>query len=252
MLGIIGGSGFGEFPGLALESSEPINTRWGKSSAPVRVGRLGAQRVAFLARHGDGHVLPPHRINYRANIASLEAVGVKQIVAVAAVGGIAPDCQSGCLVLPDQLIDYTEGRAHTFFDGEDGKVVHVDFTQPYDQALRERLIQAAARVSEPLFVGGTYGCTNGPRLETAAEIRRLARDGCTVVGMTGMPEAVLARELGLPYASLCVVANAAAGLGAEPLSMDAILAVLRTAMSRAVRVLVQVVKDEPLCAAAGR
>jgi purine nucleoside phosphorylase len=210
----------------------------------VRVGKFGSQRVAFLARHGDGHVLPPHRINYRANIASLDALGVTHVVALAAVGGIAPDCAAGSLVLPDQLIDYTEGRSRSFFEGDDGRVVHVDFTQPYDLSLREGLKRAAARVSEPVVFGGTYGCTNGPRLETAAEIRRMARDGCTVVGMTGMPEAALARERGLSYASLCVVANAAAGLGDEPLTMDAILAVLRNAMGKAMRVLVQFMDDE--------
>jgi 5'-methylthioadenosine phosphorylase len=187
----------------------------------------------FIARHGHGHTIPPHRVNYRANLWAVRERGADAVIAVASVGGIGA-CRPGDLVLPDQLIDYTSGRATTFFDGGDSHVVHVDFTHPYTPELRHRCLCAARAAGIPLKDGGVYGAVNGPRLETAAEIDRLERDGATLVGMTGMPEAVLARELGLPYAVICVVVNHAAGRGdsAEQISMEGIAKVLEAAMDR--------------------
>lgn len=220
-LGIIGGSGFQSLPGLLIHSAAPVQTPWGTTAAPVQQGTLAGLPVLFLARHGAGHRLPPHLINYRANIAALAAAGATRIVALAAVGGIGAAFGPGVIAVPDQLIDYTHGRAATFHEGDDG-VRHVDFTWPYDCDLRRALLAAAARAGVPVQDGGTYGVTQGPRLETAAEIRRLARDGCDLVGMTAMPEAVLARERGLPYATLAFVVNRAAGLAAEEITMAGI------------------------------
>ncbi|MEI7447011.1 MAG: S-methyl-5'-thioinosine phosphorylase, partial [Burkholderiales bacterium] len=201
-----------------------------------------------------GHTIPPHQINYRANLWALHHVGATSVLAVATVGGIRADCGPGVLAVPDQIVDYTHGRKSTFFEGPDSPVTHVDFTRPYDEALRERLLRAAASAGEPIVAGGTYGCTQGPRLETAAEIRRLERDGCDLVGMTGMPEAVLARELGLPYAVLAVVANHAAGLGDSraAISMEAMGAVMDAAMVRARRVLAAALREAPAAAGTPR
>jgi 5'-deoxy-5'-methylthioadenosine phosphorylase len=233
MLAIIGGSGLYRLDELGEPARLTIETPWGAPSDTLTRGFWGAREVLFIARHAQDHRVPPHRINYRANIWALREAGASQIVAVAAVGGIAPECSPGTLVVPDQLIDYTSGREATFFDGTENGVVHVDFTEPYDAELRASLASGARRLGLPLIAGGVYGCTNGPRLETAAEIGRMARDGCTLVGMTGMPEAALARELALPYACLAVVANAAAGLASssESVSIDAIMATLARSMT---------------------
>jgi 5'-methylthioadenosine phosphorylase len=213
MLAIVGGSGLTSFPDLQIERREVIRTPFGEPSGPVTFGRLGSGHVVFLPRHGYGHTIPPHNINYRANIWALQHLGVEGIIAVAAVGGIRADLAPGCLVLPDQVLDYTWGRASTYFDSPDMPVTHIDFTRPFDESLRGRLKGAAIQVGESLVDGGCYACTQGPRLETAAEINRLERDGAQVVGMTLMPEASLARELEVPYAALAVVANHAAGRG---------------------------------------
>lgn len=241
---IIGGTGLARIAELEVERREVVRTPFGDPSCALSFGRIAGAQVVFLARHGYGHTLPPHRINYRANLWALHHVGVTRVTAVASVGGIGPGFGPGTLALPEQLIDYTHGRASTYFEGDESAVTHVDFTQPYDARLRARLRAAAAAVGEPLHDGGVYGCTQGPRLETAAEIRRMARDGCDLVGMTGMPEAVLARELELPYATLAVVVNHAAGLGdsGEQISMDAWRVVLDTAMVRVRHILVQSLK----------
>ena len=196
-------------------------------------GEIAGRPVAFLPRHGRKHHLAPHRINYRANLWALKDRGATAVVAVASVGAICR-CAPGDLVVPHQLIDYTSGREHTFFDGGDQQVVHVDFTQPYSTEFRARLLAAAKEANLAVVDGGVYGAVCGPRLETAAEIDRMERDGATLVGMTGMPEATLARELGLPYAAICVVVNHAAGRGdsAEEISMERIAKVLETAMDR--------------------
>lgn len=234
MLAIIGGSGLAGLTDLSDTRRRVVRTPYGDPSCALTFGRIGSTDIAFLARHGYGHTLAPHEINYRANIWALREVGVERIIAVATVGGIREDLGPGELIVPDQIIDYTHGRQATYFEGTDAAVIHADFTEPYDAGLRGLLLEAARRVGESVHDGGCYGCTQGPRLETAAEIRRMARDGCDLVGMTGMPEALLARELGLQYACLAVVANHAAGLGSsrEQISMEGIRAVLDTAIGR--------------------
>jgi 5'-methylthioinosine phosphorylase len=239
MLAIIGGSGLTRLSTLSVGHREVVRTPYGEPSASLAFGRIAGRDVVFLARHGHGHTIPPHRVNYRANLWALSERKVDAILAVASVGSIAAAHAPGDLVLPHQLIDYTRGRENTFFDGSDRRVVHIDFTHPYTPALRARCIAAAVAAGIPLHDGGTYAAVSGPRLETAAEIDRLERDGATLVGMTGMPEAGLARERGLDYAAIAVVVNHAAGRGesAETVSMQKIAVVLETAMDR-VKVLI--------------
>ncbi|MEI2429118.1 S-methyl-5'-thioinosine phosphorylase [Lysobacter yananisis] len=220
-LAVIGGTGLYRIAELQdVESHLPV-TRYGAPSGPVRIGRLGERRVAFLARHGEGHSLPPHQINYRANLAALQALGATRVLALNTVGGITERFGPRVLGCPDQLIDYTWGRISTICEvaseGSGGtEVLHVDFGEPYTRALRAAVLAAAQRAGVALVDGGCYGATQGPRLETRAEIARMRRDGCDLVGMTGMPEAGLARELGLDYACLAIVANWAAGAGPDP------------------------------------
>lgn len=246
MYAIIGGSGLAKLSDLVLDRREVVRTPFGDPSCALSFGTIQGVDVVFLARHGYGHTIAPHQINYRANIWALHHVGATALIAVATVGGIHESCGPGALVVPDQLIDYTNGRKNTFFEGPDSPVTHVDFTRPYSDALRARLLRAAASIGEPLADGGCYGVVQGPRLETAAEIRRMERDGCDLVGMTGMPEAVLARELELPYVSLAVVANHAAGLGdsRQAISMEAMGAVMDAAMIRVRRILAACLSDE--------
>lgn len=212
-LAIIGGTGVYRLASLEGSAAVQGDTPYGAPSGPVRVGQLAGRRVAFLARHGEGHSLPPHRVNYRANLWQLKSLGAQRVLAINTVGGITDRFGPRVLALPDQLIDYTWGRTSSFWDGEGGEVLHVDFGDPYTASLRQALREAASRSGTALVDGGCYGATQGPRLETRAEIARLRRDGCDLVGMTGMPEAGLARELGLDYACLAVVANWAAGCG---------------------------------------
>lgn len=232
MLAFIGGTGLTRMRELDITDRLHIDTPWGKPSAPVVKGELSGQPVLFLARHGDPHALLPHQVNYRANVAALKEAGATAIYAVNAVGGITPEADSGVVVVPEQIIDYTHGRDATFFDAGDGPVTHVDFSWPFDDALRQRAIAALKAVNAPLAANGCYGATQGPRLETAAEIARMERDGCTIVGMTGMPEAVLARELELPYAMLSLVVNPAAGKADTPITMEEIEAVIHHGMAR--------------------
>ncbi|MBB3343876.1 S-methyl-5'-thioinosine phosphorylase [Luteimonas sp. RC10] len=214
-LAVIGGTGLYALAELQdVEAHQPV-TRYGGLSGPVRIGTLDGRRVAFLARHGEGHSLPPHRINYRANLAALQALGASRVLALNTVGGITERFGPRVLACPDQLIDYTWGRVSTYCEEEGSEVLHVDFGDPYTPALRRAVVAAAGRAGVALVDGGCYGATQGPRLETRAEIARLRRDGCDLVGMTGMPEAGLARELGLDYACLAIVANWAAGAGPE-------------------------------------
>jgi 5'-methylthioadenosine phosphorylase/5'-methylthioinosine phosphorylase len=238
-LAIIGGSGFGTLPGLEIRAQRRAETIYGATSAPVIEGRLSGLDLCFLARHGPEHSLPPHLINYRANIRALADLGVEAVVALGAVGGIGPHCPPGTLCVPDQLVDYTHGRAHTFFEGAESGVHHVDFTEPYARSLRHALLKAAAEAAVDVNAHGTYAVTQGPRLETAAEIRRLQRDGCELVGMTAMPEAALAREAGIRYASLAFVVNWAAGVGDSPgpITMDAIHDQIDACAARIARVL---------------
>jgi 5'-methylthioinosine phosphorylase len=236
---IIGGSGLAKLTALEAPRRQVMRTPYGEPSGALTFGRLAGVDVVFLARHGYGHRLAPHEINYRANIWALKDLQVDGVISVATVGGIRADLGPGVLVLPHQIIDYTHSRKSTYFEGSENPVIHVDFTIPYTAALRAGLLAAAARCGEPLIDGGVYACTQGPRLETAAEIERIARDGGHMVGMTGMPEAVLAREAGLAYATLGVVVNHAAGFGTskEAILLDELDRVMSVAVTRAVRIL---------------
>jgi len=239
MLAIIGGSGLTQLSNLDISHREVARTPYGEPSGALTYGRIAAQEVVFLARHGYGHTIPPHLVNYRANMWALSRVaGAKNIVSVASVGGIRADLGPGVVAIPHQIIDYTWGRHVTYSDSGDKPVVHIDFTEPYDQGLRARLLECAAQAGEAVVDGAVYATTQGPRLETAAEIVRLERDGADIVGMTGMPEACLAREVGVPYAAICVVANWAAGRGdsEHAISFDRIEEVLKESLGKARRI----------------
>jgi 5'-methylthioinosine phosphorylase len=231
MLAIIGGSGLTRLSTLAVAHREVVRTPYGEPSSALLFGQIAGRDAVFLARHGHGHTIPPHRVNYRANLWALRERGASAVLAVASVGAIR-GAQPGELWLPVQLIDYTHDRETTFFDGGDRRVVHVDFTHPYSAELRGKCLAAATAAGIVVHEGGVYGAVSGPRLETAAEIDRMERDGATLVGMTGMPEAALARELELPYAAIAVVVNHAAGRGdsTAQVSLAGIARVLETAM----------------------
>lgn len=239
-LAIIGGTGVYALAELTDVQTQLPETCYGSPSGPIRIGTLGRRRVAFLARHGESHSVPPHRINYRANLVALRMLGAQRVLALNTVGGITAQCCPRALVCPDQLIDYTWGRISTFGEEPGSEVLHVDFGDPYTQALRDEVIAATRRVDVAIVDGGCYGATQGPRLETKAEIARMRRDGCDLVGMTGMPEASLARELGLEYASLGIVANWAAGAGPDPdevITLADVLANVATATAQVGRLL---------------
>lgn len=239
MLAIIGGSGLTQLSSLDVSHREVVRTPYGEPSGALLFGRVQQFPVVFLARHGYGHTIPPHRVNYRANIWALKSAKVSRIVSVSSVGGIRADLVPGTLVVPHQIVDYTWGRRATFHEGLEEAVVHIDFTEPYDGALRAKLLQAARTQGEDLKDGAVYGAVQGPRLETAAEITRLERDGVDIVGMTGMPEAALAREVGIAYAAIAPVANFAAGRGdsQHAVRFDTIEAVLQDAMGRVRRII---------------
>ncbi len=239
MFAIIGGSGLAKLSALESARRRVMRTPYGEPSGALTFGTLAGREVVFLARHGYGHTIAPHEINYRANIWTLKELNVEGIFALASVGGIREDLGPGTLVVPDQILDNTHSRKATYFEGSGTPVTHVDFTQPYSSTLRARLLRAAAAIGESVTDGAVYACTQGPRLETAAEIDRLQRDGADLVGMTGMPEAVLAREVELDYASLAVVVNHAAGRGnsRERIEMSELEEVLGLTMVRAVRIL---------------
>jgi 5'-methylthioinosine phosphorylase len=235
-LAIIGGTGLYNFPGLQKVEKCIVETPWGAPSDAVALGELGGKRVAFLARHADGHSIPPHRINYRANVWALHSLGARRVLGINAVGGIRADMAPQVLAVPEQIIDYTHGRIASFCDADGAKVEHIDFSEPYSAGLCAKLLAAAKRAGIAVVDGGCYGATQGPRLETRAEIARMRRDGCDLVGMTGMPEAALARELKLEYACLAVVANWAAGCpqgdAAPEISLPEIFAHLTAAMAK--------------------
>ncbi len=220
MLAIIGGTGLNQLEGQVIHETKWFSTAYGDPSAAVQFGELSGQPIVFMARHGEPHKIAPHLINYRANIDALRQAGVTKIVAVNAVGGIAADFHPADIAVPDQIIDYTYGREHTFFDGDE--LEHVDFSFPYTSSLRKELVAAANSAGIEVISDGVYGATQGPRLETAAEIKRCKNDGCTMVGMTGMPEAVLAREAKLDYACLAISVNWAAGLTEHVITMEEI------------------------------
>ncbi len=241
---VIGGSGLYQLDdSFQIESAEILDTPYGPISAMLETGFWQGHRVVFLPRHGRSHAIPPHRINYRANLWALKSVGVTHIIAVNAVGGIHSEYGPRVMGLPDQIIDYTSNREHSFSDGELNELRHVDFTWPYSNDLRLAIMKAADNEGINLVRNGTYGCTNGPRLETAAEIRKMAGDGCDMVGMTGMPEAALARELDLEYASIALVVNWCAGLTDTEISMDDIKLVLERGI-KSIRQLIKATFDE--------
>ncbi len=240
-LAIIGGTGLDALEGLTITQRAVQRTPYGEPSSPFLFGNFFGQKVVFIARHGLQHDIPPHKINYRANIWALHDIGIKNIISVAAVGGISEESNAVHIVIPDQIIDYTWSREHTFYDGNEYGVEHIDFTEPYCAELRTELIKAARLAGIPICAHGTYGATQGPRLETSAEILRMERDGCSVVGMTGMPEAALARELSMRYATLNVVANRAAGKGDGEITLQDIHNNLTLGMAECLRLLERVI-----------
>lgn len=246
-LAIIGGTGLTSLKGLEITHREVMHTPYGEPSAPLMFGEMAGNEVLFLPRHGAGHTIPPHKINYRANIWALKESGVEQVIAVNAVGGIRADMTPGRLAVPDQIIDYTWSRINTYFEEGLSQVVHIDFTEPYCEVLRQVLLTCAAEVGLDVIGEGTYAATQGPRLETTAEINRLERDGCDLVGMTGMPEAALARELELCYSCLAVVANMGAGRGEGEITMEMIEHYLSGGMADVRRLLEHIVPRLAKC-----
>jgi 5'-methylthioadenosine phosphorylase len=246
MLAVIGGSGLNALDNLEITRRELVRTPYGEPSCALAFGTIGARAVVFLPRHGAGHVIPPHAVNYRANLWALHAAGAKRVVAVASVGGIGAHLPPGSLVVPHQILDYTHGREATFASTADGRVLHIDFTVPYCDELRRDILAAAVKAGCPAVDGATYAATQGPRLETAAEIDRLERDGADIVGMTGMPEAALARELELCYAALAVVVNPAAGRGADAgrIRLEEIPDILREAMKKVRAIIAELVESD--------
>jgi 5'-methylthioinosine phosphorylase len=220
MIAVIGGSGLAQLQNLEITHRKIVRTPFGEPAGPITFGEIKGRKLVFLARHGYGHTLAPHEINYRANMWALQAQGATDVIAVCTVGGIAPGLGAGAIVVPDQILDYTWGRTSTYFEGAEQPVVHVDFTHPYDEGLRTLALNSARDVGISVVNGGTYAATQGPRLESKAEIDRFERDGATMVGMTGMPEAALARELKMGYAHIAVVVNPAAGRGASAHSVS--------------------------------
>lgn len=239
MLAIIGGSGLSKLGNMEVVQRKVVRTPYGEPSGALIFGRIADCEVVFLARHGYGHTIAPHQVNYRANLWALKDSGARSVVSVASVGGIRKDLGPGVLVLPHQVIDYTWGRPSTFFEGVGAPVNHIDFTEPYSNELRAQLLKAAAASKEKIVDKGVYAATQGPRLETAAEVTRLERDGADIVGMTGMPEAALAREISLEYAAIAVVANYAAGRAESEhaIPLDRISAVLDESMGRVRRII---------------
>jgi 5'-methylthioinosine phosphorylase len=229
---IIGGSGLAALEGLTISHREVMRTEYGEPSGALTFGEMSGRDIVFLNRHGPGHTIPPHRVNYRANLFAMKQAGVGRIIAINAVGGIDNNLKPVGLVIPDQILDYTYTRKHTFYDSAHGPVKHVDFSYPYTQGLRSKIIETALQNNISLTSTGTYAATQGPRFETAAEINRMERDGATIVGMTGMPEAILARELDLEYAVIAVVSNAAAGRSGLEISVEEIMNNLQLGMAQ--------------------
>lgn len=232
-IAIIGGTGLSRIDGLSIERREVVKTPYGAPSCPLSYGTIGDIPVVYLARHGTAQRIPPHRINYCANLWALHSVGVRKVLATSAVGGISTECVTGSVVIPDQLIDYTHGRESSFSDSSAENWKHVDMSEPYDSDLRRALTTGARAVDDIACVeSGCYAAMQGPRFETAAEVRRLERDGNTIVGMSGMPEAALARELEIAYACCAFVVNPAAGVAGSTLDLEAMKAATATGMEK--------------------
>jgi 5'-deoxy-5'-methylthioadenosine phosphorylase len=236
-IAIIGGSGLSRLEDLVTERREVVETPYGAPSSALTFGTCSGTQAVFLARHGDEHSILPHRVNYCANLAALKQAGATHVIAVCAVGGISENMPPGKIVIPDQIIDYTWSRRHTIYEDQRNNAVHIDFTEPYSASLRTQLIDAAGKSGIDIATAATYGATQGPRLETAAEINRMERDGCHIVGMTGMPEASIARELGLCYAVIAVSVNHAAGRADGPIEMQEIEVNLTTGMGKVRKIL---------------
>lgn len=234
---LVGGTGFDQIESLQVSNRKVVRTPYGEPSGVVVTGKLKNKPFLFLPRHGVSHSIPPHRVNYRANMWALKQCGAKNVIGFAAVGSISNDLVPGSIVIPDQIIDYTRDREHTFFNGDTQSVTHIDFSDPYSLSLRSAILLAAAKSKVAVTSSGCYAATQGPRLETAAEINRLERDGATIVGMTGMPEAALARELGLEYACIAIVVNPAAGRGSSAISMEDIRKELKQGVKTALKIL---------------
>ncbi|MFT5716431.1 MAG: 5'-deoxy-5'-methylthioadenosine phosphorylase [Oleiphilaceae bacterium] len=237
MIGIIGGTGLTKLEGLEVLESKWVDTPFGEPSAALTFGRIAGKDLVFLARHGDPHKIPPHKVNYRANISALKQTGVSQIIAVNAVGGIHQSLGPSEVAIPDQIIDYTYGREHTIYDSNSEELDHIDFSFPYSQNVRLLLLSSASKVNVDALDGGTYGATQGPRLETSAEIAKYKRDGCDLIGMTGMPEAALAREFDIDYACLALSVNWAAGLSDSIITMDDIHQAIEQGMGKIHKIL---------------
>jgi len=242
-IAIIGGTGLTKLTDLSIVRREVHVSRYGEPSAPLIRGTLRGVEVLFLPRHGAGHTIPPHRVNYRANISVLHDAGIQKVVAINAVGGIADTMQPQTIVIPDQIIDYTWSRSHTFFDEGLEGVTHIDFTEPYCEELRLEVLKAATDSNIDIVDSATYAATQGPRLETSAEVDRLEKDGCHIVGMTGMPEAALARELGMCYASVAVVANKAAGRGEGEITLKDIENNLKGGMGKVKQIIESLIQS---------
>jgi 5'-methylthioinosine phosphorylase len=246
MLAIIGGTGLTQLTNLKITHRQVMRTPYGEPSGPMTFGTIKQHELIFLARHGYGHTIPPHQVNYRANLWALRDQGVTRVIAVTSVGGIRADLVPGTLVIPEQIIDYTHGRDFTYFDGKDKAVTHIDFTRPYNERMRQQLLAAVKLANETCVDGGVHAVAQGPRLETAAEINRFERDGADMVGMTGMPEASLAKELGLAYATIAVVVNYAAGRGdsRDSIPLETIGLVINPAMERVRNILERAVEQD--------
>lgn len=242
-LAIIGGTGLSQIHDIKITASKQLKTPYGKPSADYICGNINGKEVIFLARHGNPHIIPPHKINYRANIWGLKQLNVTDVISVAAVGGITPAMHPSHLIIPDQIIDYSYDREHTFFAENLEHVTHIDFTYPYNKLLCSRLIKAAKKANLSISDSGTYGCTQGPRLESAAEITRMEQDGCDLVGMTGMPEAALAKELNINYAAIAVVANWAAGKSEGEITLTEIEQHLKRGMAKVTTLLTAFISD---------
>lgn len=243
-LAIIGGTGLSVLDSLRIVERHRVSTPFGLPSSEILEGELHGKKVFFLPRHGAKHTIPPHKINYRANIWALHHLGVDRIIAVAAVGGIRRDLAPSVLAVPDQIIDYTYGREQSFYSDDFSVDNHIDFSYPYDEELRQVVLQTALNNKITIVDGGTYGATQGPRLESAAEIKRMAQDGCAMVGMTGMPEAALARELNMAYATCALMVNWAAGLSDGLITMAQIEHILAGGMSQVKQILADVIRSQ--------
>jgi len=245
MLAIIGGTGLTNLANLEITHRQVMRTPYGEPSGAMTFGNLRQHEVVFLARHGYGHTIPPHRVNYRANMSALREAGASRVVSVTSVGGIGDEFTPGIIVIPDQIIDYTYGRDFSYSEGL-GTEMHIDFTYPYTPALRRKILAAAKSAGVACRDGGVYAAAQGPRLETAAEVNRYARDGADVVGMSGMPEAVLARELGLEYAAIAVVVNDAAGRRSsrDGVCLEAVAEVIPPAMEKVRSLLASLVDQD--------